>query len=618
MPPLPLTRTLTVMLVVVLSLPARVHAHAIMVLPHQRGTLRRAGFNENVPEVNHSTTADYLSHFPAGDKCVAPGCGMRSQEREAGPAGWTPFTPLLRSFRWRYGVCGDPKTDPQHMRGGKFYNNAQIVAVYPQAGKISVKMNIVSHHNGFMELHVCDVKRCGGEISEDCFRRGFCYQLKRSFNPECESGMSRRCAPIDPNYPGRWHFPCPRNKDGDGLQSFGGPRDNTIMYDLPESLSCEHCVLQWFWSTANSCNPPGVRDFFDGPRAPRNWGRCPGQGGAEGGVSRVQMACGLGTDNRMRFAEEYVTCADIAISPVHPVQGRSDDGQHDLPLPRAPAPSNTPTSSPSQSPRPTRTPSPTSTPSHTSTPTPMPQPTRTPTPKPTPSRTPKPSRTSTPSPTMMHMEMADVTLQESPVESAEESMQASPEWSMEPSPEKTPDQMGGSPGPSVESSPEPSVESSPEFSLEPSPQLSLEPSPQLSLEPSPQLSLEPSPDPSFEADINERHESLARRNKRRGVISDMVLLADGRKVRSVRDGDKINVSRFRRFTLKAKVRAKVRRVEFWIDGELQRTEYRAPYVLSGNKGRRIFYWKRPILNTWFTVVTKAGGDRDEMRVMFVK
>lgn len=77
---------------------------------------------------------------------------------------------------------------------------------------------------------------------------------------------------------------------------------------MPSGLACEHCVLQWYWVAANSCNPPGVVEFFEGPRGPTSWGRCPGQGGALGGYTSVQKDCG-----GSRFPEEYYQCADIRI-----------------------------------------------------------------------------------------------------------------------------------------------------------------------------------------------------------------------------------------------------------------------------------------------------------------
>lgn len=162
---------------------------------------------------------------------------------------------------------------------------------------------MVAHHNGFFELHVCNVKLCGGEISENCFRQGHCQQLQRAWDAHCESRRSPRCAPIDRNYPGRWYLPCSKVATS-SYERFG---PTVIKYRLPKHLACEHCVLQWYWATGNGCNAPGVIDFFDSDKAPF-WGQCRGQGGAVGGVARGQQTCG-----GSKFAEEYLQCADIRI-----------------------------------------------------------------------------------------------------------------------------------------------------------------------------------------------------------------------------------------------------------------------------------------------------------------
>lgn len=283
-----------------LSLLHRSHSHGLLFDPPQRGILPGNHFTPHLKPISGAPYDPY-AHFPAGDKHVRPGAGLRSQEKE-GSFNWTPFTPLLSSFRWRAGVCGDLKGSPaagEHLRGGKYYYGGTVTRTFRVGGILRARVSIVAHHNGFLEFHVCDVAKCGGEISAACFRRGFCYALRRVRNKSCESRTDPMCAPIDPKYPGRWYLPC----------SAGGKFDvyDKIMYRLPRGLRCEHCVLHWFWSAANTCNPPGVREYFEGNRGPK-WRPCPGQGGAIGGYTKVQRDCG-----GKLFPEEYYQCADIRI-----------------------------------------------------------------------------------------------------------------------------------------------------------------------------------------------------------------------------------------------------------------------------------------------------------------
>ncbi|PXF39812.1 hypothetical protein BWQ96_10482 [Gracilariopsis chorda] len=52
-------------------------------------------------------------------------------------------------------------------------------------------------------------------------------------------------------------------------------------------------------------------DYFEVPDRP-NWGTCPGQSDATGGVTRNKEPC----EGPELYAEEYYQCADIAIEPV--------------------------------------------------------------------------------------------------------------------------------------------------------------------------------------------------------------------------------------------------------------------------------------------------------------
>lgn len=313
------TRALLICALLLLpALVAQVEAHGCMTYPNPRGSLTsRTAFIQYA--VDARAPVDYFPHFPAGPRVPRPGAGIDSQRAAAGPRGWVPFEPLRKGFRWRSGVCGDSFRGPfEHIKGGRYYYNGKRVASFRQGSIISVQMAVNAHHNGFVEMHICDVGKCPhGEISQACFRRLQCTQLKRAWSKECQSGYSKRCAPIDRRYPGRWYLPCYAFRDGtDKIDRYG--EGGTMTFELPDHLVCDHCVLQWFWTSANSCNPPGVIEYYDGPDRPRNWGRCKGQGGALGGVAREQRPCG-----GSKFPEEYLQCADIRVAPrTSPVKRR--------------------------------------------------------------------------------------------------------------------------------------------------------------------------------------------------------------------------------------------------------------------------------------------------------
>lgn len=300
-----MTMNVTVFVVLCTLVPL-ICGHGSMIRPNQRGALsRRAPFTRY--PVSDNTVIDYFMHFPAGDKSLVPGAGLRYQQKMAGPKGWTPYDPFDRNFVWRAGVCGDTLIGNDHLKGGLYYNGGLISAQYRQRGIIDVEVGVTAHHNGYIEVFVCDVSKCpGGDISPQCFQQGHCFRLKRALNDRCENRKQVDCAPADPKHLSRWYFPC--KKYGQRVRNWRIYGPGVARFRLPRKLSCSHCVLQFYWVAANSCNPPGVVEFFKSKRSPINWRKCPGEGGATGGYAENQRECGGD-----RFPEEYYQCSDIRI-----------------------------------------------------------------------------------------------------------------------------------------------------------------------------------------------------------------------------------------------------------------------------------------------------------------
>lgn len=349
------------------------YAHGVLAYPNQRGSLREGKYIRKGVDTDKSTVVDGAPHLPAGDKSKEKGSGRASQIRELSGSLWKPFTPLQQDYKWFAGVCGDLKTNPQHLRpseknphdGKNYYNDGRIVATYRQGGVISIELAIATHHNGFMEFHLCDVEKCGGEISEKCFRNNHCKQLRRAPNPQCDDGDSFRCGPIDPAYPGRWYLPCASRPNKRGYYEFYGGSENTILYNLPKTTYCKHCVLQWYWATANVCNPPGVEEYFTGAdrEVKPDWKKCKGQNGALGGFTKNVKNCGNST-RVQHYPEQFLQCADIAIEK----QPDSDGPPSPSPMvTKGPSPFPEKTKDPSPSPlplTPSLTVSPSTTPSN--------------------------------------------------------------------------------------------------------------------------------------------------------------------------------------------------------------------------------------------------------------
>lgn len=254
---------------------AYVIAHGILTDPKQRGALRLD--NHLIPTIDWDAPTDYASHFPSGSKSGVPGSGTESVRRAA-DNNWTPYQPLDRFFPWRVGVCGaEYGLIPQdHLRGGQYYYNGLRVREYVQGSIIFMEIEVVAHHNGYFEFYIRNIDTCGDDISERCFQRDHCQQLMRTPG-SCDDVDDMRCGPIDLMNPGRWYLPC---IESDPMMMRGWSR--TIAYTLPRGLVFDHCVFQWYWVAANTCNVRGVHEYFTSPFAPK-WGDCPGQGGSRGG-----------------------------------------------------------------------------------------------------------------------------------------------------------------------------------------------------------------------------------------------------------------------------------------------------------------------------------------------
>jgi hypothetical protein len=240
---------------------------------HQRKTNRNyepqslsSGQRRNSPLVYPETEAGALGHGLCGD---AP----RTKSPEC----------------WNGGDC----PEQAHMPGGKFYtkgngNGGLIQATYSEGQTIDVEMYIMAHHMGAVTLRLCDEAR----VTEKCLNK---YgPLKRV---DFEQGGLREAQPINPNHPEFWYL----NPTAYAPAKVPGTTHYRMRarFKLPEGVSCENCVLQWWWITGNSCTAPGYDDNMKFPAKYRN-------GFFKEGLKNSKC---VGTT----VAEEFWNCADIAI-----------------------------------------------------------------------------------------------------------------------------------------------------------------------------------------------------------------------------------------------------------------------------------------------------------------
>ncbi|XP_031553829.1 uncharacterized protein LOC116290855 isoform X2 [Actinia tenebrosa] len=146
------------------------------------------------------------------------------------------------SLGGKCGVCGDKYGENIHVHPGK-YAKGFITKTYKRGQEITVQIHITSNHKGWFEFRVGKIGN--PPITQEKLR----YLLK---SPQ-----------------GNTRYPL----------GGSGPSDEYVKLMLPPGLTCDHCVLQWWWKVGNS------------------WG-CDDEG------------CGLGHGDQ----ETFVNCADIKIT----------------------------------------------------------------------------------------------------------------------------------------------------------------------------------------------------------------------------------------------------------------------------------------------------------------
>ncbi|KZS10585.1 uncharacterized protein LOC116929479 [Daphnia magna] len=193
--------------------------HGMMFDPPQRSSMWRFGFNTPV-----NTADDFLS------------CGYVQVQYDDVNQG-------------RCGECGDIWSDPRPRNNdeGGLYGTGTIGRVYEQGSLIDVTINLNISHMGFFEFRLCPKTSSEELVTQECLNQNLLTLA-------------------------------------DGTTQFNVEQNTVavvfaIQVQLPAEITCENCVLQWYY------------------RASSRIGDC--------GDGTTDYGCG--------DQETYVNCADIAI-----------------------------------------------------------------------------------------------------------------------------------------------------------------------------------------------------------------------------------------------------------------------------------------------------------------
>jgi len=162
---------------------------------------------------------------------------------------------------YKCGICGDPfdSVRPRNNEwGGKYGSTGLIPRSYEQGATIDIEVQLTAHHMGWFEFKLCPMG------IHDTTEPDWCFSSKDSLLQFSDSST-------------RWDIPSQSEGNVAGKTGWWYKR----AVKLPDGLTCDHCVLQWHWHTANSwaCDEAGN--------------------------------CGLGYGEQ----EEFYGCSDLSIVP---------------------------------------------------------------------------------------------------------------------------------------------------------------------------------------------------------------------------------------------------------------------------------------------------------------
>lgn len=121
------------------------------------------------------------------------------------------------------GVCGDPwnSTVPRdHEIGGRLSiaGKSIIVRRYLTGGSANIIVELTATHRGYFEFRLCPIDDISGDATWDC--------LNKNLLSIHGQGADKRFRIHDST-----------------------PKKYQMTVDLPDGLECQHCVLQWKYST---------------------------------------------------------------------------------------------------------------------------------------------------------------------------------------------------------------------------------------------------------------------------------------------------------------------------------------------------------------------------------
>ncbi|CAN0065536.1 unnamed protein product [Ectocarpus sp. 6 AP-2014] len=222
----------------------------------------------------------------------------------------------------RHGICGDPKQfalESTNAYSGSL-SDWSALETLKEGGVLDIKVVVAEYLGGHLEFFICnsaDIKfGPTSKPNQECF----------NMNPLTRAEGDDVNSPIDPAYPGRYYVnpPCHVTEHPEALPD--GAQEGYVInmqYQLPEGLTCDHCVLQMVHYTGNTCKHVGYDDF-----EPESWPSQCAPTKAEW-INTDHWMCGMAG----AYPEEHWSCSDISITTDGPTEESPSPVEPDTPPP---------------------------------------------------------------------------------------------------------------------------------------------------------------------------------------------------------------------------------------------------------------------------------------------
>merc|ERR1719350_1294314 len=193
-------------------------------------------------------------------------------------------------------------------------------ATYTGGQVVEFQHTITAHHYGHIEMRINN-----GSSWRDLIRA---EPLS-----DCIPNDSRTdCQPLDALHPERFYLSPKKTL----------PQTDKFRYSIPDDLSCDSCVLQWRWWTANTM--VGKKDYCC------YWNQIKSQGWNEERYHGYFDGCPCGSSQTSNV-EQFFGCSDVVVLPGGPTPAPTPaPPTPPTPAPITPVPTPQPTPAPTQAP----------------------------------------------------------------------------------------------------------------------------------------------------------------------------------------------------------------------------------------------------------------------------